>query len=136
MFTPIYVLAAMVALIGSVEQGHVDQLVKASAQLKRGDNEARVLAVLGPPLARWPKRGPGAALIFGDAPPKWSYGTLLDVSMIIQSDAAIPNVLPRKLRLFGPETNDLVIIWDNQGVVDTIECPHASLPVQHSPPLQ
>jgi hypothetical protein len=123
MITLLHAWVATLALIGSVEQAQLDQLIQASSQLKPGDDQARVLAVLGRPRARWQRRGPIASFVLGGSQPRWAYGTHLDLSAIIVPDSPFPNVLPIKLRLFGPDEEDLVIIWNADGSVASIERP-------------
>lgn len=122
MFTPLHAWVATLALIGGVEQARLDQLIQASTRLKQGDDEARVLAVLGPPIARWQRRDLITSFIFGDSQPQWAYGTHLDMSEIFMPDSAFPNI-PLKLRLFGPDEDDLVIVWDRIGTIASVVRP-------------
>ena len=121
MITFPFILATLFALGGGIELAQFDKQVAASNQLKPGDNENRVLAALGEPKMRCPH---GLSLFTpSSGPAQWIYGTNIDVTRIINTDSALPNLLPLKLRLFSPDEGDLVISWDDQGRVASIRRP-------------
>ena len=119
MITVPYVLATVVALGGSVQQVRLEEQVRASRQIKAGDSEARVMEVLGHPHTRW-EHGSGL-FNFGTGPRQWAYGTNIDLGEIINAGAIFPNLVPFKLRLFGPDKGDLVVTWNKQGAVASVE---------------
>jgi hypothetical protein len=123
MLTLPYVLAAMIALAGGVEQARLDTRISASAVLKSGDSEARVLEVLGPPLETWKPRSATAAVVFGKRPAQWLYGTVIDGREVVNSEGIFPNFFAVKLRLFSPDDGDLVIDWGEDGVVAAVKRP-------------
>jgi hypothetical protein len=123
MFAPLYVWVATLTLAGSFEQAQLDQLIQASTRLKQGDDESRVLSVLGPPLQRRPTHGFIASILSGATPPRWVYGTSIALDEIIIPGSPFPNPFPIKLRLFGPDEDDLIINWDAHGSVDSVVRP-------------
>ncbi len=121
MVTLPYVLATLLAVGGGIELAQFDRQLAASSELKPGDGEARVLELLGEPKMRCPH----GLLLFTNvsAPPQWIYGTNIDCTKIIDTESAFPNLLPVKLRLFSPDQSDLVINWNDQGRVVSIQRP-------------
>lgn len=112
-----YILATLIALVGSIEQVQLNEKVQASHQLKPGDSEAKVLSVLGSP------RSQGRSGFFGFGHSRWIYGANIDLGMIIIPDLPVPNPVPIKLRIFGPCDGDLVVNWSDQGTVASIDRP-------------
>jgi hypothetical protein len=106
---------------GGHQQARLDELVDASVQLAPGDDEAKVLSVLGPPDFDWTH--PLGRLLQGDGRRRWSYGATIHVDKIWSPDAAYANPLPIRLRLFGPDEDDLVIVWDLKGDVHAVVRP-------------
>jgi hypothetical protein len=123
MLTTLQAWLAMLAVVGGLEQARLNQLIDASARLDPGDEESKVLSVLGPPMERWPKRDAVNAFLFGDRPRQWVYGTILDIEEIFAYQSAIPILFPLKLRLFSPDEDDLLINWSDDGSVASIERP-------------
>jgi hypothetical protein len=117
MLTLPYVLATLFAVGGGVELAQLDKQIRASSELQQGDVEARVLELLGEPKMRCPH----GLSFFGVGPPQWIYGTNIDVTQIIDSESVFPNPLPVKIRIFSPDQGDLVINWDDQGRVASIQ---------------
>jgi hypothetical protein len=116
-----YVMAAIFALGGGIELAHLDKQVAASRRLMAGDSEAQVLEALGEPKMRCPH---GLSLFtLSSGPPQWIYGTNIDVTKIVNAESTLPNLLPVKLRLFSPDDGDLVINWDGQGRIASIQRP-------------
>jgi hypothetical protein len=116
-----YLLATLFAVGGGIELARLDKQITASAQLQQGDSETRVLEVLGEPKMRCPH---GLSLFTLSAgPPQWIYGTNIDVTKIIDSESTLPNLLPLKFRIFSADEGDLVINWDDQGHVASIQRP-------------
>lgn len=115
-----YCWCAMLALIGSVESANLEAKVRASHQVQPGMSEADVLAILGQPRLRWKR----SFLFFGPKPGTWVYGTTLEVSEIIDVDAAFPEPAPIKLRLFSPDATDLIIHWNAEKEVELVERPN------------
>ncbi len=121
MITLPYVLAAAFAVGGGIELSQLDTQIAASTQFKPGDGEARVLEAIGQPKMRCPH---GLSLFtLSSGSPQWIYGTNIDITRIIDSESAVPNLLPIKLRIFSPDQGDLVINWDGQGRVVSIQRP-------------
>jgi hypothetical protein len=123
MLTTLPAWLAMLATVGALEQARLNQLIEASARLEPGDDEAKVLSALGPPLERWPKRDAVNAFLFGDRPRQWVYGTVLDIEEIFAYQSAIPILFPLKLRLFSPDEDDLVINWSDDGQIASVVHP-------------
>lgn len=114
-----YVLATLIALGGSIQRIQFDEKVRVSHQLKPGDSEARVLEVLGNPR----ERRRGGFFSFGTGQLRWIYGTDIDLGEIINPNLPFPNLVPIRLRIFGPCDDDLVVNWDDHGEVASIDHP-------------
>jgi PAS domain-containing protein len=113
---------AMLALLGAVDQARVDRLVEASVQLEKGDDESKVIAVLGRATTRW--EHPTLLTLLAAQPSRqWAYGTFLDLSDVWATDSILRNLLPIKFRMFGPNESDLVIVWDADGRIAWINRP-------------
>lgn len=113
---------AMLALFGAIDQARVNRLVDASAQLKKGDDEVKVLSVLGRPSVRWEHRNI-FMLLSGQPSRQWAYGTFLEMSYMWAPDSLMPTLLPIKWRIFGPNEDDLVVVWDGDGRIAWINRP-------------
>jgi hypothetical protein len=107
--------------IGGHQQARLDELIDASAQLAFGDDEAQVQSVLGPPDCDWTH--PFLLLLQGDGRRKWSYGVTIHVDEIWSSGASYANPVPIRLRLIGPDEDDLVIVWSLKGEVHSVVRP-------------
>jgi hypothetical protein len=57
--------AVLLALYGGYERQWVDRCVDASKRIHAGASEADVLSVIGPPTARFERRGELASALFG-----------------------------------------------------------------------
>lgn len=121
MFTLLNSWVVMLALCGGIDQARVNRLVDASSQLKTGDDENKVLSVLGRPTARWEHRNI-LMLLTGQPSRQWAYGTYLEMSAVWSPNFLCP-ALPLKLRLFGPYKDDLVVVWDGDGRIAWINQP-------------
>ncbi len=113
---------AMLALFGAIDQARVNRLVDASAQLKKGDDENKVLSVLGRPSVRWEHRDILMLLTLQPSR-QWAYGTFLDMSGLWSPDSLVPSLLPIKLRFIGPDEDDLVVVWGADGRIAWINRP-------------
>jgi hypothetical protein len=128
MITTPYVLAALIAIVGSTQQVHVDRQIQSARDLQVGDSESRVLALLGPPRHDWEDKF--ALLLPAKGPRRWIYGADIELKWIIDPDTVFPHVLPLKLRLFGAYADDLVIVWDDKGRIYRIDLPPPKTPLQ------
>jgi hypothetical protein len=115
--------SATIALFISMEQSRMDRLTVAAAQVAPGVGEAEVIAALGEPDSRRPKRSGLAILLFGLTPRQWIYGTVFDADIWLSPESAFPYPLPINLRIFAPDDDDVVISWNDDGIVTAIDRP-------------
>ena len=80
-----------------------------------------MLALLGPPHNDWEHSH--GIFSSGMGPRRWIYGTDIELKEVINLDGMFPNLLPFKLRIFGPYEDDLIIVWDEHGRVINVLSP-------------
>jgi hypothetical protein len=114
---------ATLAVIAALEQPRMDRIAAAAEQVQPGANEVQVRAALGRPDAQWAERSGFMLAMFGRMPRQWSYGTILDPDSLINMETGWPNLLPIKLRLFGPDSRDVIVTWRADGTVDAVDRP-------------
>lgn len=117
MLTLINAWVTALTLLGGMEQARFRSRVEASSQVQRGDDEQKVLATLGKPV--W--RPSGFLLLFSGR--RWAYGTTLDLGELWPADGTTRSLLPVRLRLLAPDEDDLVIVWDRYGKVESVVRP-------------
>jgi hypothetical protein len=123
MFTLLNAWMATLALIVALEQPRMDRVLDAADQVAPGADEQQVLAALGPPDVKWAERSGIMVLMFGRMPRQWSYGTLVDAENLFIAETGWPNPAPIKIRLFGPNANDVVVTWRDDGMVAAVDRP-------------
>lgn len=110
-------------MVGAIELTHLESQIERSAGLVVGDSQMRVFATLGQPDFRWKHRKTLHAWMYGNRPRQWIYGTTIDIRSIVASGELIPNPIPIKLRLFSPDDGDLVVSFDRDGKIASIQRP-------------
>jgi hypothetical protein len=123
MFPLLHAWTATLALIAAVERPHMDRVLNAVDQVAPGADEQQVLHALGPPDVKWAKRTGVMVLLFGSMPRQWSYGTIVDAENLFIAETGWPNPAPIKIRLFGPNANDVVVTWRDDGMVAAVDRP-------------
>jgi hypothetical protein len=123
MFTLLNAWTATLAVIAAIEQPRMDRITAAAEHVEPGENEEQVLAALGPPDVQWAERSGFTLVLFGRMPRQWSYGTILDAENLIDAETGWPNPLPIKLRLFGPDSRDVIVTWRDDGTVASVDRP-------------
>ena len=90
--------------------------------VKPGATKSEVREILGRPTAQFPAGlGMPEGSFFGSLPERWAYGSKFDWDHCLQKK--FPYFLPFRLRLFGPDGDDVAICFDEKGRVSDINVP-------------
>ena len=108
------------ALVGLMELNYLRDQVEKSAQVVVGNSEAQVLEAIGEPRHRWNK---WEHWFWNDRPRRWVYGTRVDVHSIVLPNLPYPNPIAFKFRIFGAFESDLVVAFDDDRRVVSIQRP-------------
>jgi len=110
----------------------VYRLKSKAGKLRVGQSRDRVRDILGEPDAVFAK---GTGLLdgmtllgsrVGPSPERWAYGRRFDWKNAFQKK--FPYFLPIRFRFFGPDDQDVVIEFDDRGMVSAIEIPKTPKP--------
>ena len=109
----------------------VHRLKSKAGKLRVGQSQNRVRDILGEPNVVFAK-GTGLldgttllpGISVGQSPERWAYGRRFDWKDAFHEE--FPYFYPIRLRLFGPDDQDVAIEFDDHGMVSAIEIPEPS----------
>ena len=122
----------IVVIVGNIERQHLARTVVAAMDLKLGQAETEISALLGNPLAEYSAYDGWSFLAIGKHPRQWCYGTIINLDNIFVTESIVTvNPLPFNIRWFGYCDSNLVIDWNANDRVERIEVPQARFAIDN-----
>jgi len=110
-----------------IDKINVHSYRKNASLIKFGVDKTEVQHILGKPTSRFRK---GSGLFDGKyflfervplSPERWAYGSVFDFNDCFQKE--FPYFFPLRIRLFGPDSDDISIEFDDNGKVTKVIIP-------------
>jgi hypothetical protein len=101
------------------DAGRIGRLQKRSGRVSIGDSKDQVKQIMGEPNASWDRQK--AFMTNREMPPGFAYGKSMDWGNAFHSD--FPFFFPFRIRLFGPDADDIVVEFDDKWIVTEIRHP-------------
>jgi hypothetical protein len=118
------VLLLLLVLV-ALDAQRPERLAARASRIKVGDSKATVTSILGEPDGTW-RKGTGLLdgtwLFPGSTPERWAYGRRL-ADLADWFDREPPFIIPIRVRLFGPDPDDVGIEFDDDGKVKSVTIP-------------
>lgn len=113
------------SLLPLFDSCRVSTLRTKAQTLKIGDSKDTVESILGQPDAAFTK---GSGLLDGAlfglfpiSPERWAYGSMFDWENAFRNE--FPYFYPFRFRLFGPDSDDIAVTFDDNGKVSAVIIP-------------
>ena len=97
---------------------------KRALLLKAGDDKAEVKRILGNPTSTFAK-GSGLRIFWltPQTTERWAYGNVFDFKDCFHKE--FPYFIPFRIRLFGPDNDDIAVEFDDNGKVRKVVIPES-----------
>ncbi len=109
---------------GNLERQHLARTSTLAERITIGATEREVGLALGEPLAVYSAYSGWSLLSIGKHPRQWCYGTRLKLECEVDQ-------IPVNIRLFGYESDDLVLDWTSDKKLSKIRMPEVRYPIDH-----